>query len=110
MPVRRTRARSRTTISPHDIEALRGAIRDGWPWRFHIDPVYHPDPLNTELSILLAYITGVHPSCAVYLGGGDHPSRKTVKAVKAELQADIAEGEAKARQLGFKKKKRGYNF
>jgi hypothetical protein len=111
MPVRRLRIARRGVVTQKDVEVLRQAIRVGLPWVcHHIDGRYRRDDLlTTEQNILLSYVTGISCGAAVYLGGGDHPSRKTVKAVKAELQADIDEAEKKFGGI-FRGERHSYDF
>jgi hypothetical protein len=94
MPRRKLTVRNRN-LSQIDIEALRQAIREGWPWITETADNRFRENFNLTIrqSIVLSYITGIAGSCAVYLAGEDHPSRETVAAVKAELNEDIAEAE-----------------
>jgi hypothetical protein len=111
MPVRRLRIARRGIVTSKDIEALRGALKLGWPWIFHhIDGRYRrADLLTTEQNILLSYVTGISCGPAVYCGGGDHPSKATVKAVRAELKDDIAEAEKQFEGI-FRGERHSYAF
>lgn len=85
---------NRNNVSRHKIEALRRAIRDGYPWLLHTNEnVFRQTGLSIRENILLSYVTGISAGACVFLAGGDHPSKETVAAVKEELKADIAEAE-----------------
>ena len=109
MPLRRKRTRS-GNISPHDIEALRGAIHEGYPWILHsTDNVFRVTGLTTMQNILLSYATGIAAGAAIFLSGEDHPSKEAVAAVKAELKSEIAEAEARCKSIFIRERHRdGY--
>jgi hypothetical protein len=94
MPKRKTKQRA-AAVSPREIEALRRAIMDGYPWALRIkgDDKFRQTGLSLRLNILLSYITGIAAGAGVFLSGGEHPSRETVAAVKAELKDDIENAE-----------------
>jgi len=90
MPKRKTTTvREHGSVTPREIEQLREAIAQGFPWvSNHVDNMYRQSGLPARLDILLSYVTGL--GCLSIFGSGyDHPSKQTVKAVKAELQSDI---------------------
>ena len=110
MPRRKLRTRTTTNVSPREIEALRRAINEGYPWLLHTkDNVYRRTGLNIRLNILLSYVTGISAGPCVYLGGEDHPTKETVAAVKTELMDDIAEAEARFKSV-FTGKRRPDSF
>jgi hypothetical protein len=93
MPRRKKVLRNRS-VSSHDIEMLRRAIAEGYPWILHqADNLYRHTGLTIQQNILLSYVTGIAAGVGVFLAGEDHPSKETVLAVRAELQADIDEAE-----------------
>jgi len=95
MPKRKAAARSRT-LNQRDVELLREAVRAGFPWLLHTadDPFRsRRTGLTIQQNILLSHVTGITAGAGVFLSGEDHPTEETVAAVKAELQADIAEAE-----------------
>jgi hypothetical protein len=92
MPKRKTATRSQGSVTPAEIEMLRRAIAEGFPWICNVDDEYRKPILNSRLNILLSYCTNI--SCLeVFCSGYSHPSPETVKAVRAALQADINEAE-----------------
>ena len=101
MPKRKAAARSRT-LNQRDVELLREAIRNGFPWLLHTadDPFRsRRTGLTIQQNILLSHVTGITAGAGVFLSGEDHPTEETVAAVKAELQADIAEAERRYGQM-----------
>ena len=83
-------------MSQHDIEALRRAINEGYPWILHTaDKTRRVTGLTIRQNIVLTYVTGILAGAGVFLSGEDHPSKETVAAVKAELKTEIAEAEAR---------------
>jgi hypothetical protein len=94
MPKRKTKQRA-AAVSPREIEALRRAIQAGFPWALRVkgDDTFRTTGLSIRLNILLSYVTGIAAGACVFLSGGEHPSRETVAAVKAELKGDIANAE-----------------
>lgn len=99
MPRRKTRTRS-AGMSQHDIEALRRAINEGYPWILHTaDTSRRVTGLTIGQSILLSHVTGITAGAAIFLSGEDHPSKETVAAVKAELKTEIAEAEARYKSI-----------
>lgn len=99
MAKRKTKPRSNDSVSPHEIEKLRNSIREGYPWVcHHADNQYRQSRLGARLDILLSYCTGIG-SLSVFGTGYDHPSRQTVKAVKAQLKPDIAEAERRFKDV-----------
>lgn len=99
MPRRKTRPRS-AGMSQHDIEVLRNAIREGFPWLLHTaDKTRRVTGLTIRQNIVLTYVTGILAGAGVFLSGEDHPSKETVAAVKAELKNEIAEAEARYKSI-----------
>ena len=102
MPERKKRLRAeRSGISQRDIEALRGAIEQGYPWLYHnVDRIFYPSTLESRLEILLAYLTGIG-TMAVWCDPSteNHPSKATIAAVKKLLKADIRAGEKKFKKI-----------
>ena len=92
MPKRKTATKSQGSVTAADIETLRRAIAEGFPWICKIDDVYRKPILNSRLNILLSYCTNI-PCLEIFCAGYSHPSSETVKAVTAALQADINEAE-----------------
>ena len=93
MPKRKAAPRSRS-VNQRDVELLRGAIQNGFPWLLHTDnKTFRQTGLSIQQNILLSYVTGIAAGAGVFLAGENHPSRETVAAVKEELKADIAEAE-----------------
>ena len=111
MPKRKTKQRA-AAVSPREIEALRRAIMDGYPWALRIkgDDTYRQTGLNFRLNILLSYVTGIAAGPGVFCAGGEHPSRKTVAAVKAELKDEIDEAEKRFKGIFIGKRHRDSFF
>jgi len=102
MPKRKTATRSQGSVTPAEIEMLRRAIAEGFPWICNVAGEYRKPILNPRLSILLSYCTNI--SClAIFCAGYSHPSRETIKAVKAALQADINEAERRFASLDIER-------
>ena len=112
MPKRKTATRSQGSVTAAEIEMLRRAIIDGYPWALRIknDDTYRQTGLNFRLNILLSYVTGIAAGPGVFCAGGEHPSRETVAAVKAELQDEIDEAEKRFKGLFIGKRHRDSFF
>jgi hypothetical protein len=91
MPRRMTRNRS-SAISGRDIELLRGAILEGWPWRLKEDDIYCAIPLDEKLQIILSHLTGVF-TLPCGFPTDPHPSDETVAFLQNELAADLKQAE-----------------
>jgi hypothetical protein len=99
MPRRKRTARSQV-LNNRDVETLRRAIQDGYPWILHTESrEYRRTGLSIPLSILLSYVTGISAGVAVFLGGEEHPTREVVTAVRAELKNDIAAAEERYKKI-----------
>jgi hypothetical protein len=90
MPLRRKRTRS-GNISPHDIEALRNALREGWPWRAHDPEKFRNIPLDSRLQIVLSHLTGVF-TLPCGFPSDPHPSDETVSNLWSELKTELDQG------------------
>jgi hypothetical protein len=91
MPRRTVTTRS-SNINDRDIESLRAAIREGWPWRFYESDKYQSVPLPEKLQICASHLTGVWTiSCA--FPTDPHPSDETVAFLRSELAADLKQAE-----------------
>jgi hypothetical protein len=101
MPRRMIRNRS-SAISARDIELLRNAIREGWPWRLHEDGMFRTIPLDEKLQIILSHLTGVF-TLASGFPTDPHPSDETVAFLRSELGADLKQAEKQWGRLVPKK-------
>jgi hypothetical protein len=93
MPRRSTVDRSHK-ISGRDVELLRAAIREGWPWRFFESDSYQNIPLDARLQICLSHVTGCYTLAAGY-PSDPHPADETVAYLRNELAADLKQAEKK---------------
>jgi hypothetical protein len=91
MPRRMNRKRS-SAISDRDIELLRNAILEGWPWRLKEDEMYRSIPLDEKLQIILSHLTGVF-TLPCGFPTDPHPSDETVASLRSELAADLKQAE-----------------
>jgi hypothetical protein len=93
MPRRSTVDRSHK-ISGRDVELLRAAIREGWPWRFFESDTYQNIPLDARLQICLSHVTQVY-TLACGFPADPHPSDETVAYLRSELATDLKQAEKK---------------
>lgn len=101
MPVRKKRPQAqRINVSSREIEQLRKAIQDGYPWMLHhTDRMFRQTGLDIRANILLSYVTRISAGVAPFLPGENHPSKKTVLAVREQLKDDIAAAEKKYKSM-----------
>jgi hypothetical protein len=92
MPRRKEKTRISKGVSPHDIEALRNALREGWPWRLHEDETFRQVPLDTRLQIMISHLTGIF-TIACGFPSDPHPSDETVSYLRSQLAVELDEGE-----------------
>jgi hypothetical protein len=108
MPLRKIRARN-SSVTSQEVESLRRAITDGYPWLLHTqNNVHRRTGLSLRLNILLSYVTGIVAGAGVFLDE-EHPSQETIANIKAELQADIDEAEERFKNT-FTGKRRSDSF
>jgi len=91
MPRRSTVDRSHK-ISSRDVELLRAAIREGWPWVQHEGETYRSIPLDDKLQILIAHLSGVF-TLACGFPADPHPSDDTIASLRKALRADLKKAE-----------------
>ena len=95
----KSRTRFQGSVSNGEIQQLRDAISQGYPWICEIDDgVYHPAVLNAKLNILLSYLTNI-PCLEIHCVGDPHPSPETIAAVKAQLKEDIGSAEQRFKKF-----------
>lgn len=87
MPVRKKTSRDQSGITQRDVDLLRKAIKDGYPWICHESDMFVPSPVDDRLEIMLSYATGIFTLSVGYEPDA-HPAPATVKFLKKVL-ADV---------------------
>ena len=90
MPRRRVKTRG-GGIGQHDIQALRDALLEGWPWRGRDPEKFCNIPLDGRLQIMLSHLTGVF-TLPCGFPSDPHPSDETVSYLRSELKPELDHG------------------